>query len=287
MQNQRQFSSIFSRLVLGAVLVTGQVAAETTESTWPTQTIVIDGSFADWKNVPTQFNADLNLVSAVSNDQDFLYVMIRFQDAHLARKMNLCGSTLWLNYKNQKDKNRGIRYFNANQPTEPDREKPPAEPSEMPATDMPPVHGNVEMTGSFSLKTKDATEPITDTAFKSAAAFQNGFYCFEYQIPLAEMDAATAGRKIKPGEKFKIGLEIEAVSPEIRAKMEERMKNRKPPEDGPRSEMGMPPSGRGPRGSGPGGGMPHGGGPMGGDRPQLEENQEIWFTIRLVAPLAK
>jgi len=280
MQNQRHFSSIFSRLVLGAALVT-RVAAETTESTWPTQTIVIDGSFADWKNVPTQFNADLNLVSAVSNDQDFLYVMIRFQDAHLARKMNLCGSTLWLNCKNQKDKNRGIRYFNENQPTEPDRENPPAEPAEMPATDMPPVHGNVEMTGSFTLKTNDATEPITDTAFQSAVAFQNGFYCFEYQIPLAEMDAAAAGRKIKPGEKFKIGLEIEAVSPEIRAKMEERMKNRKPPEDGPRGKMGMPPSGRGNRGSGPGGG------PTGGHRPQLEENQEIWFTIRLAAPLEK
>lgn len=281
MENRRQFHLIVSSLVLSAALVTGGVAAETIGSTWQTQNIIIDGNFAEWKNIPTQFNADLNLVSAVSNNQDFLYVMLRFQDAHLAQKMNLCGATLWVNAKNSKEKNRGIRYFNENQPPEPDRERPPAETSEMQTPEMPPVHGNVEMTGSFNLKTKDVTEPLSDTPFKSAAAFQNGFYCFEYQIPLAKIGAEAKDQKLKPGEKFKIGLEIEAVSPEIRAKMEERMKNRKPPEDGSRGEMGMPPSGRGPRGGGPGGGMPRDGGPRGENRPQLEENQEIWFTIKL------
>jgi hypothetical protein len=289
---QHKINGIFLSLLWVTSMAIQIAAAETTEITRKNRDIVIDGNFTDWKDIPTQFDENLNLVSGIINDDSCLYVMLRFQDAHLARKMNMCGSTLWLNSNNKKEKKLGIRYFNENLPAEPDREKPPAEMSEIKSRELEPVRGNIEMNGSFSVREDDFTSLISETQFKGAAAFQTGFYCFEYQIPLTEIKSKAAGLKIKPGEKFKIGLEIEAVSSEMRAKMEERMKDRKPPEGdrpggGPMGGMGGNPPGGGQMGGGPRGGGSMGGSQMRGDRPQMEKNEEIWLTLKLAVPPAK
>ena len=296
--NHRKIRPVFLLFIFTTLFLIQNANAGTTESAWKTGEITIDGNFDDWKNFPTEFNKDLNMVYSITNNDSFLYVMLRFQNPRLARRMNLCGSTLWLNSNNKKKKKLGIRYFNENTP---DEESPGRPPVDMQSMDMDPVNRIVKMDGSFTLKNNAFSSPLLDTEFQSVSAFQTGFYCFEYQIPLKDVKSEETGLKIKSGDKFKIGLEIEAMSPEMRKKMKERMKNRRPPggersggrrKGGGRSGGGM---GGGRPGGGMGGGRPGGGmgggrpggDRMAGDRAKMLENQEIWLTFKLAEQVNK
>lgn len=267
-------------LLLLLFLLLQSASAGTTETTWKKHEITIDGNFEDWTGIPNQFNEDLKLVYSVINDDSCLYFMFRFQDSRLARKINMNGGILWLNSNNKKNKDLGIRYFNEKRPRKPGLEADPDDMPEMRSREMDPIRGVVELNGEFRLKDENSSLQLSGTGITSVAAFQSDFYCFEYQIPLIEEDSEGIGLQLKPGEKFKIGIEIEAMSPELRAEIKERMKHRTPPE-GDRHGGGM----RGGMGGGRGGRM-RGGPPRmeRGEPLKMMENEEIWFDLKLTKP---
>ncbi|MCB0302117.1 MAG: hypothetical protein KDE52_18795, partial [Calditrichaeota bacterium] len=100
-------------------------------------------------------------------------------------------------------------------------------------------------------------------------------YCYEIKFPLSAI-----GEKAQPGQKIKIGLEVEAVSKEIREEMKERMKEMRGSRPGGGLGGGPPGGGMGGRpGGGRMGGRPGG---MAGENPMDElDAQQLWVTLQL------
>ena len=85
---------VISLAVIGGV---NAVAAEKIESSPAGDRIVLDGDSSDWDGIPVNYLKDSLHVSAIAHDDDNLYVMYRFADEGLARRLLMRGVTLWIN----------------------------------------------------------------------------------------------------------------------------------------------------------------------------------------------
>ncbi len=58
---------------------------------------MLDGDPSDWEGIPIAYLKDSLHVSAIAHDDDNLYLMYRFADEGLARRLLMRGVTLWIN----------------------------------------------------------------------------------------------------------------------------------------------------------------------------------------------
>jgi len=254
-------------------------------------TIMVDGNFNDWQDIPTTYYEKKDVLLGICNDETNLYVAVRFKEPMWARSIKMSGFSIWLNNEGKEDKTFGIRYHGG--PSMEEMQKL-AGTQKMAREDMP--EGRPEgmpegMKERMSEREPDSTRQFavmneewwykeqyipTDGSSGPAAGFSydKGMYTYEFSIPLQSAGENFFAFNSALGGEYAICLkwgEIEMG------------------ESGDRPEGGMgggPPGGGmdgGPPGGGMGGGRP-GGGP-GGMRGQsdMPEEQEIWLKSVLPA----
>jgi hypothetical protein len=241
---------------------------ETIQSTWKNQPLVVDGNAKDWENLPLQYQEKMNLVYGIVNNESTLDIMIRFNDQRLAQIFSMRGFTVWFNGDNQEEKTLGIHYQDKNLSDltrsrgfirRPDRNRSPQA---------------FEPKGQFTLAENDSLTGIlikeTET-FHSSAGYEDGLYCYEFSISLAQIEGSPNYLKISDENEIKIGLEICGLSDEEKEKIKNQMSERK---------------GSGRRGGGMRSGRRDGGRPGDGMRggarsmPNID-SKEYWISIML------
>jgi hypothetical protein len=276
-------------LILIMVLFAG-CSNKKVESQWDDQSISIDGNGKDWESLPLEYDEELDIVYGIVNDENSLNLLLRFRDHKLALKMNSRGAILWLDEKGKKKKHFGIWYIDEDAITDI---------TQMMASRKNQASGQRSsfqqqpqpLKGSFSLLGED-TLSIPSAGLNGLAAatgYHDGTYCYEFRIPLRKSEETPYALEAALGKKIKVGMEIAAVSEEVRKQIEEQMAERQ--QSGSGRGGGMRGGGRGGGGKGGGmrgggrGGTKGGGGASGssnqGDLLKDLEAQEMWVTVVL------
>jgi hypothetical protein len=268
----------FKNILLWVLVMSSLVSCgETIESTWKSQPLVVDGNGKDWEGLPLQYQEEMNLVYGVVNDDSSINFMVRFNDQRLAHTFAMRGFTVWINAADQEEKILGIHYKDENLKDlamsrrfngRPDRDRGGNISQQVP-----------EPKGQFTLAKNDSLMgiPIKETAgFFASAGYQDGLYCYEFSIPLTQVNGSIDYLKISDANEIKIGLEISGLSEDEKKEIEEQMAERK--------GSGMRGGGRGggQRGGGMRGSGMRGGGMRGGNRSMPDMNgQENWISVTL------
>jgi len=262
-------------------------AAEKIESSPIGDRIVLDGDPSDWEGIPINYLKDSLHVSAIAHDDDNLYVMYRFADEGLARRLLMRGVTLWINGDGKTKKKKeefAVRYPGSKQiaehfANEDSREEGyRAEPggSGTSGRSGPPpslasmrqVPGQLTVIRMGMKETWDENETAGPTA---ASAFHEGVFCYELKIPIADIGGKIADADPAKKRQLAIGVQIggmtQAEMETLQAAMREEMGSAGGSAGRGAGGMGGgPPSGMGGGGiGGMGGGMGSSGG-MGGGR---------------------
>ena len=291
-------------LIVSLAVVGGPeaAAAEKIESSPTGDRIVLDGDPSDWEGVPITYLEDSLHVSAIAHDDNNLYLMYRFADEGLARRLLMRGVTLWINgdgkTKNKKEEF-AVRYPGSEQIAEqfededPWQERSRPDESGTPGRGGPPpflasmrqVPGQLTVIRVGMKETGDESDPDGPTA---ASAFNEGVFCYELKIPFADIGGKIADASPSKNRKVAIGIQIGGMTKAEMELLEAAMREKM-------GEMGGMGGGR-PGGGmgGMGGGRPGGGmGGMGGGRPgggmggpggdmRSRMNPEIeWLSITL------
>ena len=84
----------FLLLIVGVFGITSNCKTEL-KNQWADSAITIDGGYSDWETVNLQFFEEINMVIGSQNDAENIYIMFRFTDQRLARKIQVMGVTIW------------------------------------------------------------------------------------------------------------------------------------------------------------------------------------------------
>ena len=256
-------------IMLMMMTAISSVWADDVPSVWAENPITIDGKTTEWTSLLGKLLTEQNAALAVSNDQEFLYVTFRTTDIRWVTAIKMTGITLYLDSEGGKDKDFYIKYSGG-----PSREQLRTMVERIGSSEgqMSGQMRGGQMSGEdqppymlMFIKDQMAEKKIPlDGSQGPAAAFDTcqGFYTYEFRIPLAEGDAFRYGLGIDQGQKVGIGCVWGEVSGGMK---------RERPSSG-KGNGGMCGGGMGGSRSG---GM--GGGGRGGERPGMPTKQEIWF----------
>jgi len=246
-------------------------AAEKIESTPAGDRIVLDGDPSDWEEIPLTYLEDSLHVSAIAHDDDNLYLMYRFADEGLARRLLMRGVTLWINGDGKTKKKKeefAVRYPGSAQIAEQFKDEDPREEqyraetegSGTPGRGGPPpslasmrqVPGQLTVIRMGMKETGNENDAGGPTA---ASAFNEGVFCYELKIPFADIGGKIADASPATKRQVAIGVQIGGMTQAEMETMQAAMKEKM-------GSMG----GTGGRGGGMGGGPPSGmgGGGVGG-----------------------
>ena len=298
---------IISLAVIGGL---DAAAAEKIESSPAGDRIVLDGDPSDWEGIPINYLKDSLHVSAIAHDDESLYVMYRFADEGLARRLLMRGVTLWINGDGKTKKKKeefAVRYPGSKQIAEhfanedPGDERYRAETggSRTSGRGGPPpslasmrqVPGQLTVIRLGMKETLDENDTAGPTA---ASAFNEGVFCYELKIPFAEIGGKIADTSPAKKRQLAIGVQIggmtQAEMETLQAAMREEMGSAGG--TGGRGGGGMgsgPPSGMGGGGiGGMGGGMSGmsgmGGGGRGGGGGDMRNRMDPeieWLSVTL------
>jgi hypothetical protein len=297
---------IISLAVIGGL---DAAAAEKIESSPTGDRIVLDGDPSDWEGVPITYLKDSLHVSAIAHDNDNLYVMYRFADEGLARRLLMRGVTLWINGDGKTKKKKeefAVRYPGSAQIAEQFKDEDPREEqyraetegSGTPGRGGPPpslasmrqVPGQLTVIRMGMKETGNENDAGGSTA---ASAFNEGVFCYELKIPFADIGGKIADASPAKKRQVAIGVQIggmtQAEMETLQAAMREEMGSAGG--TGGRGGGGMgsgPPSGMGGGGiggmsgmSGMGGGGRGGGGGGGGDMRNRMDPEIEWLSVTL------
>ena len=143
------------------------------KSQWQERTIKIDGDNSDWGNTATEYLKDVNAAIGICNDDQNLYVLFRFSDENLARKILSKGLVIFFS----KDIKSGIRYRGNFALAESLRSNKalqfPAGKRKHPSF---PVGRNLGMITVFSRDSQKLIQENNDSGLKAAALFYNGVF---------------------------------------------------------------------------------------------------------------
>jgi hypothetical protein len=234
----------------------------------------MDGNAGDWSESPLEYGLEKENISlGVRNDSSNLYLLLRFSDEEWARRISTFGLTLWMDREEKKGKTFGIRYGGGAAVRESlgtgDRVM-----GGMHTTrgNKPPPIGGIEP-GMITVVDEDLEVSLPeDNEFgpKAGSTYQNGFFSYEFEIPLLETDSISHAIGIDVNATIDLGVEIGGMDSETMKRMREDMGDMEPP-----GGMGGP-RGGGQRGMG---GM---GGPPEGHEDRLDLGpKEFWFKVTL------
>jgi|GEM_PF-5358621 len=241
----------------------------------PGQEITIDGKSDEWLKSEIRLNEKLDVGYAVSNTDESLNLLIRFDDPQKARLLNFQGLKLWLH-----DKSTGIYYVNQSKHDRfVSRLMQSARPQN--AQFMREPEARYELDGDFYFLQSEQRRRLNDVDtldFAAAAGLNQGIYTLEFRVPLSEsVEGLSADKK-----QVKLGLQLGGLDEDIR----ERLKAGQPAgpaEENERVGMGgnNPLSGTGGRGGMSG---PPPGGTSATNRQQLAREfrgEKMWFKVKL------
>lgn len=249
--------------------------------------VALDGSDGDWNGQPMTYLQDSIRVLAAAHDDTDLYLMFRFADERLARRIAHFGVTLWLDGAGGHAKDFGIRYAGSaavaealhegRDPGAGDFQLPP-DASGSEGMPVPPKPGNIAVVRGGESDLRPETREQGPSA---TSAVSDGLYCYELRIPLAEIPGFTGGSDAKGITTVSLGIQLGGPAFAGRG--------RGPAGRGGSSGgMGGPGGGMGGRRGmggmgGRDGGMGEPGG-MGGDRgqrPEVKPADPVWVTLEL------
>jgi len=260
----------------------GVQAAEKIASHWAGDNpLKVDGDGRDWENYPVKYFRDQEVSVGLANDSANLYVLMRFRDAKWMRTIRMTGLNLYFDNKGGKKKRFTLTYRGG-----PD----PSQLKGLDSMDMGPG-GRGEMSDEMKSRMEERMKErkgqefvcaIDDQIYdkpipsdgsegpRAAAVYEEGFFTYEFSVPLKEYVVRFYGIDAQPDGAVGIGLSWGDMS-----ELKQEMRG----EGSPGGMMG------GGRGGGMGGGPPGGGmgGPPGGAGRELPKKQEIWIKSTLAA----
>jgi hypothetical protein len=281
----RRFLPLLAITLIGLLLLSGCDAQEV-QTKWSAEPVKVDGETTEWTSGSTSYFEDLGLQLGLSNDDQNLYVLFRFNNQAWAQAIRMGGVTLWLDNSAKKKKDFGIRYTGGQPLSDFHGMNPPEQGGFQEAMTPEQQERASEMekfmADRITLIDKKNNQEVTLSPDGSGGpvvsfASPQGIYTYEFSIPLERADAFACGVGAKPGQTISIGFEWGGT--------DENQKKMKEGAGGgpPGGKSGGPPGGMS---GGPPGGM--GGGPPGGGRSpqgmQQVEKQEFWVKTQLASP---
>jgi hypothetical protein len=289
--------------LFAAMAFAGEVAAKEVFHSAPAGAVAVDGLNADWEGIPVHYLDKGPRVTAVANDERYLYVTFRFADLDMARTILSQGVVLWVNPGDESEASFGVRYRGTEAVREavasenaPDASggRPPDAPEGRPtgsrapgARPGPPARAAL---GALEVMHFGAVDEVLgdgarDDGPAASAAVVDGAFSYEFRIPLAEVPALPESSAGETGCTLALGFQIGGLT-----KAEhDAIKDRASKDGGPGGGMGPGPGFGGGFGGamGPGaGGGPRGGPPSGGRgaRRSTAVGQIHWVGVILSGP---
>ncbi len=257
------------------------------DSAYTSNPININGDYSDWRQIPALYFEDQEVLLALSNDTDNIYLAFRFRDPKWLVAVRKTGLTIWLDNEAKKKEQFGIRYSGGPNPQ--DNIGFEQFRKNMPVGQNPIGNRYVDTTKLFAVLNsewwyKEQNIP-TDGTFGPMVkyGFENDMYTYEFAIPLDTIGENFYGINAEPGKTISIGLEFGDMGMTRSGSMGRGGKS-----GGATGMPGIdvigPSGGKGGGGGGKGGGG-RGGGMGGGDRAAMMNNmpdkQKIWIKTKL------
>jgi hypothetical protein len=280
-------------------------ATEKIDSSHAGDRIALDGDSSDWEGIPVTYLEDSLHIAAIAHDDGNLYLMYRFADENLARRLLMRGVTLWVNGDGKSKKKKeefAVRYPGSEQIADQFEGEDPWEQRYRAETDGSETSGRSDPPPSLAsmgqepgqltvirMGVKETADENNSEGPSAASAFNEGVFCYELKIPFADIGGKVADANPTKDRQVAIGIQIggmtEAEMETVQAAMKERMGSTggtggrgggmggiggRPPGGGGMGSMG---------GGSPGGAMGgHGGGPRSRMDPEIE-----WLLITMPA----
>ena len=264
------FGFVLSFNLLSIFFIAGCNGGEEVTCRWDAAGVTVDGWFDDWNDMPTVFFKDQNVSLGLANDSVNLYILFRFTDRQSARIIRMSGISIWMDRKGGKSRDFGVK-FNGGPKLDSAQMAQMKNMPDMPeGRKMPNRQGETQENQLMVYDKTRLVEKIIPVDGKEgpqvACEMVQGFYTYEFKIPLQKSDLNYYGVGSQAGEKIGIGFEWGDM-PEMKQRDGGR----------PGGMSGGPPPG------GMGGGRPSGGkgGGPGGGKMQMPEKQEIWLKTNL------
>jgi len=162
--------------------------------------IVVDGSSAEWKELPRVFLSESVQILSVAHDSENVYVMFRFGDLWLAERIAAHGVTLWVDAEKTESKRFGIRYSGSLEVIAGIHESGGGE---RPFS-SDPKPGNLVILRNGEREVRPGQQP---GGAKAASGIRDGGYCYEFAVPISSIPGFAAARTELPKTIF-LGIEI-------------------------------------------------------------------------------
>ena len=277
------------------------------KSVWNNSEITIDGKNTEWDNFPLEYDEGLQIIYGVINNDNVMNFVVAFSDVQLARKFNRQGVILWINGQNDDEKVIGIAYKDTSRPRMPGRMGEMPNSGEMPDMNGGPGMGGmqggfdrnkmnepVKLSGTFTMAYDDTVSNINIAemqGWKAAANYDDGLYCFEFEVPLKK-NGNNPYIDLKDKEEIQVCLTLNGLSEKEKDAIKKRLSKMRSRMGGGGMGGGMGGPGGG-FGGGPGGhGGPGGPGGPGGRSSESDsetkqssalqdmDDRDIWMTVK-------
>ena len=269
--------AIFSIAILSVASV---AKTHKVTTSWVDHEFSIDGNMKEWFDVESKYLSDQQASVSLCNDGTFLYILFKTREAKWARTIKMTGLNLYINKDGKNKKDFFIRFKGG-----PNYDQLKAMAGGMNERESRMSRMPADLRKKYEQAMNDNTQTlicsINDNVNKvvpldgtegPAGAFDtsNGFFVYEFKIPLEQGKDRYYGIGIEPGHKIAIGAEWGDMGD---------FRRRQPGEMG--GSGGPMPGGGGRQGGG--GGFGSGGRRMGGGggRPEMPRKQEVWFKTRI------
>ena len=270
--------TIFSIAILS---VSSAAKTHKVTSSWVDHEFSIDGNMKEWFKVESKYLSDQEASVSICNDEKFLYILFKTREAKWARAIKMTGLNLYINKNGKNKKDFFIRFKGGPNSAQlkamaggmNERGSGESRMSRMPA-DMRKKYEQAmnDSTQTLICSINDNVNKVVplDGSEGPAAAFDtsNGFFVYEFKIPLEQGKDRYYGIGIEPGHKIAIGAEWGDMGD---------FRRRQPGEMG--GSGGPMPGGGGRRGGG--GGFDGHRRMGGGGRPKMPSKQEVWFKTKI------
>jgi len=257
-------------MVAGLVLTTSCKKIEL-NSSWATAPMLIDGQTPDWKGVTSHFLEESEASVAFANDSSRLNILLRTRDPRLASVIRRSGLTFWVNAQGNQERDFVIRYRGG-----PTREEMSSMTGRMQHREfdrepefMTPDTGGASLTCFVRDRIVEMEIPLDGSTGPAAAySLDEGFFTYEFSLPLHESAMRSYGLAAVPGQTIRIGAawggEGRGLNPDL---------------PGPAGLKRSPPTGGGFGGRGGRGGGRRGDSQQ--KRPQPMTSQDIQMRLKL------
>ncbi len=244
-------------------------------SDWSENQPVADGKISDWENLSIYTVEKPDLTFGITNNNDYLTVLVGFRNLELIGLFHMTGVTLWIDNTGKKKKEMGLRLAGPMLQRR-NRRNPDARSGKNNRNKDQRSRRTIQR--GFSLVAKGGLViPIDYIKNKPEGKYKidSGQYTIEFKIPMEKDNDTPYALESGPGREVSIGFEAGGNMKNIMS--------------GPRGSGGAESiGGRGGRGGGRGGGMKGGGGRGGrGNMTNMPESKEMWVKVTIAGSETK